>query len=176
MAARRAHNPKVVGSSPTPATKTAIKKALGSVRGPFCINLWVALRFEFLSELELDWVRVMPTNKRQFTVILEPELDGGYSVHCPALPGCVSQGDDRKSALANIEEAIILALEEFDDKSSSEFAAAALDAVNGVPFPPDESPDVLLNEIKEIIRAQREDGVPVRMEIEQVELNSPVSA
>ena len=100
----------------------------------------------------------VPAKKRQFTVILEPESDGGYSVHCPGLPGCVSQGDDRKSALANIEEAIILVLEVLKDKGS------------------DESPDVLLNEIKEIMWAQREDGVPVRMEIEQVELNSPVSA
>ena len=118
----------------------------------------------------------MAAKIRQFTVILEPESDGGYSVHCPALPGCVSQGDDRENALANIEEAIMLVLEEFGDKGSNAFAAAALDAVNGVPFPPDESPDVLLNEIKEIIRAQREDGVPVRLEIEQVELASPVSA
>ena len=79
------------------------------------------------------------------------------------------------SALANIEEAILFVLEEFDDKGSA-FAAASLEALNGVPFPPDESPDVLLNEIREIIRAQREDGVPVRMEIEQVELTTPVSA
>ncbi len=118
----------------------------------------------------------MPAKKRQFTVILEPEPDGGYSVHCPSLPGCASQGDDRKSALANIQDAIVLVLEEFDDKESSAFAAAALDAVDGVPFPPNESPDVLLHEIKEIMRAQTEDGVPVRLEIEQVEVNSPVSA
>jgi len=118
----------------------------------------------------------VPAKKRQFTVILEPEPDGGYSVHCPALPGCVSQGDDRKSALANIEEAIVLVLEEFDDKGSSAFAAAALDAIDGVPFPPDESPDALLHEIKEIMRSQTEDGLPVRMEIEQVEVSSPVSA
>jgi len=116
----------------------------------------------------------MPAKKRQFTVILEPEPDGGYSVYCPASPGCVSQGHDRKSALANIEGAIILALEEFDDICSNAFAAAALDAGNCVPFPLDESPDVLLNEIKEIMRAQREDGVPGRMEIEQAEVTSPV--
>lgn len=118
----------------------------------------------------------MPAKKRQFTVILEPEPDGGYSVHCPALPGCVSQGNDRISALASIEEAIILVLEEFDDKESSAFAAAALDVVNGVPFAPNESPDLLLREIKEVMRAQTEDGLPVRLEVEQVEVNSPVSA
>ena len=118
----------------------------------------------------------VPAKKMQFTVILEPESDGGYSVHCPSLPGCVSQGDDRNSALANIEEAIMLVLEEFNDKDSNAFITTVLDTVNEIQFPPHESPEVLLNEIKEIIQAQREDGVPVRLEIEQVELSSPVSA
>ena len=118
----------------------------------------------------------MAAKKRQFTVILEPEPVGGYSVHCPALPGCVSQGDDRNSALANIEEAIILSLETFDDKDSYAFAAASLEATNGVPFPPAGPDQALLNEVWEIARAQREDELPVRMEIEQVEVNAPVSA
>ena len=78
--------------------------------------------------------------------------------------------------MANIEEAIALALETFDDKDSDAFAVATLEAVNGIPFPPRESLEVLLNEIREIYRAQREDGLPVRMEIEQVEVNTPVSA
>jgi antitoxin HicB len=33
--------------------------------------------------------------------------DGGYVVKCPALPGCVSQGDTVEEALANIREAIV---------------------------------------------------------------------
>ena len=41
----------------------------------------------------------------KFTVILEPESIG-YSIHCPALPGCISQGDSRDEAMANIREAI----------------------------------------------------------------------
>ena len=32
---------------------------------------------------------------KKFTVILDPEDDGSYSVYCPALAGCVSQGEDR---------------------------------------------------------------------------------
>ncbi len=52
-----------------------------------------------------------PIKGRKFTVILEAESDGGYSVYCPALPGCVSQGDDRTTALANIREAIELVLD-----------------------------------------------------------------
>lgn len=41
-----------------------------------------------------------------YTVIFEQEGDGGYSVLCPALPGCVSQGDSYEEALTNIKEAI----------------------------------------------------------------------
>jgi antitoxin HicB len=45
------------------------------------------------------------------TVILEQESDGGYVVSVPALPGCVSQGDSREEALANIREAIAVYIE-----------------------------------------------------------------
>jgi predicted RNase H-like HicB family nuclease len=41
---------------------------------------------------------------------LEQEPDGGYVVSAPALSGCVSQGDTRSEALANIREAIALYL------------------------------------------------------------------
>ena len=55
----------------------------------------------------------------KFTVILEQENDGGYSAYCPALPGCVSQGDDLNSAMDNIKEAIELVLEVTDDINSA---------------------------------------------------------
>ena len=43
----------------------------------------------------------------KYRVILEPDLeDGGYVVTCPALPGCLSEGDTREEALANIKDAI----------------------------------------------------------------------
>ena len=44
-------------------------------------------------------------------VILEPCAEGGYTVYVPALPGCISEGDTRAEALANIREAIELYLE-----------------------------------------------------------------
>jgi len=44
----------------------------------------------------------------KYTVILEREADGGFVVSVPVLPGCVSQGDTREEALANIREAIDL--------------------------------------------------------------------
>jgi predicted RNase H-like HicB family nuclease len=33
------------------------------------------------------------------------ESDEGFAVSCPALPGCLSQGETREVALANIREA-----------------------------------------------------------------------
>ena len=44
----------------------------------------------------------------RYTAVLEREPDGGYVVSVPALPGCVSQGDNRDEALTNIREAIQL--------------------------------------------------------------------
>ena len=48
----------------------------------------------------------------KFTVILteDPE-DGGYVAECPAIRGCVSEGDTVEEALANIEDAISACLE-----------------------------------------------------------------
>jgi predicted RNase H-like HicB family nuclease len=51
----------------------------------------------------------------RYTVILERESDGGYVASVPALPGCVTQGDDRKQALANVKEAIELYVEDCRD-------------------------------------------------------------
>ncbi len=48
----------------------------------------------------------------RYTVVLEREADGGYVASVPALPGCVSQGDTRAAALANIREAIELYVED----------------------------------------------------------------
>ncbi len=44
-------------------------------------------------------------------VILEPSDEGGYTVYVPSLPGCISEGDTKEKALANIREAIELYLE-----------------------------------------------------------------
>jgi predicted RNase H-like HicB family nuclease len=48
-------------------------------------------------------------------VVLEPSEDGGFTAVVPSLPGCVSEGDTREAALANIREAITLYLEPVDD-------------------------------------------------------------
>ena len=48
----------------------------------------------------------------RYTVILEQEPDGGYVASAPALPGCVSQGDNRAEVLRNIREAVELYMED----------------------------------------------------------------
>ena len=45
-------------------------------------------------------------NELSYKIILDPDPEGGsYVVHCPALPGCYSQGDSREEAIQNITEA-----------------------------------------------------------------------
>lgn len=43
------------------------------------------------------------------------QSDEGFSVSCPSLPGCHSQGKTEQEAIENIREAIILWLETFAD-------------------------------------------------------------
>ncbi len=53
--------------------------------------------------------------KMKLKVVLEPSDDGGFTVYVPSLPGCISEGDTKEQALANIKEAIELYLEQVDD-------------------------------------------------------------
>ena len=48
----------------------------------------------------------------RWTVVLEQEADGGFVATVPALPGCVSQGDSRDEAIANVREAIAAYIED----------------------------------------------------------------
>jgi len=51
---------------------------------------------------------------RTFRVILEANENGGYTVSVPILPGCISEGDSKEEALANIKEAIELYIESLE--------------------------------------------------------------
>lgn len=53
-----------------------------------------------------------------YRVVLE-RTEEGFSVHCPGLPGCWSQGTTEQEALENIKDAI------------QEYLAAVRDAVEG---------------------------------------------
>lgn len=47
----------------------------------------------------------------KFVTTLDRDEDGVWISECPSIPGCVSQGQTREEALANIQEAIALCLE-----------------------------------------------------------------
>lgn len=60
-----------------------------------------------------------------FQVLIREERDGGYSVSVPALPGCHSQGETMKEALANIREAAELWLEVTEEATLSQLQSEA---------------------------------------------------
>lgn len=47
----------------------------------------------------------------QFIVTVDRDADGAWITECPSIPGCVSQGQTKAEAIANIQEAIQLCLE-----------------------------------------------------------------
>ena len=96
----------------------------------------------------------------KLTVILEPEEDGSYSVHCPALPGCSSQGDTLEEALSNIKEAILCILKVCHEKE--------------MPVSKETS-EIVTEEIRQILADRAEDGLPLTIETHEVELPAGVA-
>jgi predicted RNase H-like HicB family nuclease len=56
--------------------------------------------------------------RMKFNVTIDRDEDGVWVVECPAIPGCISQGNTKEEALENIKEAITLCLEVRTDSSS----------------------------------------------------------
>ena len=64
------------------------------------------------------------TRGRNFTAILEPDLeDGGYVVTCKEISAAISQGDTIDEAIENIADAVQLCLD-YHDESASPTAVA----------------------------------------------------
>ncbi len=42
----------------------------------------------------------------KFTITLDRDEDGVWVAECPAIPGCISQGNTREEAVENIKDAI----------------------------------------------------------------------
>ena len=42
----------------------------------------------------------------KYRIIIEQDEDGMYTVECPNLPGCISQGKTRAEAVRNMTDAI----------------------------------------------------------------------
>jgi len=55
-----------------------------------------------------------------YRVIIEKGEDFGYVVHCPAIPGCHSQGNSIEEAIENIKDAIRGCLSALDKDLISE--------------------------------------------------------
>lgn len=96
----------------------------------------------------------------KFTVIVAPAEEGGYYVICPAIPGCVSQGDTLEETLDNIREAILLCLE--------------VRVEEGLP-PPVETPEIVAEEIRQCLRDRAEEGLPLTIETREVEVEAEVA-
>jgi len=68
------------------------------------------------------------TENLSFSVVLEPQEGGGFTVLVPALPEVVTEGDTEEEALANAREAIRAILDYRRD--------------HGIAIPPDAQPEV----------------------------------
>jgi len=99
------------------------KKILDTLKSQFVFTLAIGelvreLRGQVMSFIQKIKEEVT-VEGREYEVVLTPEIeDGGYSVVCPALRGCRSQGDTKAEALAMIKDAIQLWL-----KTNRELAA-----------------------------------------------------
>ncbi len=96
----------------------------------------------------------------RFTIVLCPEADGGFSVVCPAVPGCVSQGDSLDEALASIREAILLCLE--------------VRRHGGRP-PPVETPELVDEEVRACVEDRAEEGLPPTVDTRVLEVEAEVA-
>lgn len=91
-----------------------------------------------------------------YTVILEPEPVGGYSVHCPALPGCVAQGETREEATNAIKAAIHQSLSAWAEDDMT---------------PPADSIDYLGDELYEILAARADDKLQLTCETVEIQVD-----
>lgn len=68
--------------------------------------------------------------QRTYRIVLNPEVDGGYTAIVPALPGCITWGKDIQEAKEMAKEAIELYIEDLissgenvpDDNNSLELS------------------------------------------------------
>jgi antitoxin HicB len=49
---------------------------------------------------------------RTYSIVLDPDPDGGFTVTVPLLPGCITQGEGVEDCLAHAQEAIAVYIED----------------------------------------------------------------
>jgi antitoxin HicB len=92
----------------------------------------------------------------KFTVVLQPEEEGGFSVSCPALPGVVSQGETFEESLTNIREAIELMIEALEGEGVSV---------------PEDTPEAVALELEQILKDRADDGLPLTIQTQEVDIS-----
>jgi predicted RNase H-like HicB family nuclease len=53
--------------------------------------------------------------KRRFTIVIQEDLEGGYTGRCLELPGAISEGETIEELKKNMTEAIELVLESLEE-------------------------------------------------------------
>ena len=77
------------------------------------------------AKLELGSLRatLAGPDGKQYTAVLEPEraegFEGYFNAEIAELPGCISYGESRQAAIANLREALQLYLAEADHQTRS---------------------------------------------------------
>jgi antitoxin HicB len=82
---------------------------------------------ELLKNVRVDRERAAAMNFN-FTIVLEPQPEGGFTVLVPALPEVVTEGDTEQEAIAMAEDAIR--------------AVLAYRREHGLPIPKDATPTI----------------------------------
>ncbi len=75
----------------------------------------------------------MAQSRLRYTAVFEQSEDGGYTVHFPALPGCITEGDTLEDARRAAAEALQVYLESL--------------RADGIPLPSDRRAEMLQEEV-----------------------------
>jgi predicted RNase H-like HicB family nuclease len=80
-------------------------------RGQLVSSLAIKPLYDFVRERLAKQVKKSRTMvevvDKKYRVLIEPDLvDGGFIAECPALPGCVTDGETKEEALRNMRDAI----------------------------------------------------------------------
>ena len=79
----------------------------------------------YLRQALIKWqknILIFTTNnymRHTYKIMLHKEPEGGYTVLVPALPGCISFGEDVDEAISMAKEAIELYLEELQERGET---------------------------------------------------------
>jgi len=83
---------------------------LDTLRGQFVFSIALGKIVEELSgelkSLAKERKYTVSFKGQKYEVVLHPDIEGGYWVECPSLPGCASQGDSIAETLGMIKDAI----------------------------------------------------------------------